>query len=180
MSILSTHYGISEEDEVFSGTTDFQRTGDPQLRKDFAAKVNEVDEDVPSTAKKAKKNLAPEVSARVKTTTRRKDMAFKDKQYKRGAKGKTAGVAIPVCELKKIQKEMPTLEYRDKDIHGAFESPLQANQRRRAQRTCNSKPKQVRSASKQKAMQTAHEEIMEQAADEPVPTYYAAPGSTWK
>ena len=169
MSILSTHYGISEETESFAECLAFSRS-DKELRKDFATKVYETDE-VSSVSKKSKKReVSEEVSAHdldaEKTLKRRKDKTLKDKHYKRGAKGKTPGVALPVCELKKIQREMPALEYREKEKHGAFESPLQTNQNRRAQRKCNSKPKTGRSANKQKTIKAVQEELMVTVDDE--------------
>ncbi len=137
-----------EAEEVFEGS-DLQRTAvEVDLLKAFIDKCDEEDPVQEAAFEEKVSDDEARLQSKANRQKRLKDKVLKDKHYKRGAAGKTKGVAMPVCEMKKIQRTMPKDEYRERAIRGEFQSPLQENQDRRAYRLYNSRPQEVRSTEK--------------------------------
>ena len=136
------------DEEAFEGS-DLQRSEiEVDLVKAFIDKCDEEDPCEETSPAEEISDDEARMQSKANRQKRLKDKVLKDKHYKRGAVGKTKGVAMPVCEMKKLQREMPRDEYRERASRGEFQSPLQVNQDRRAYRQYNSKPKEVRSTEK--------------------------------
>ncbi len=144
---------IFENEDYFEGS-DLQRSPEEvDLIKAFRAKVDETDETVKSKTKVVEAVCAeepedPRLTSKANRSKRLKDKVLRDKLYKRGRSGKTTGVTMPVCELKKIQRNMDRKEYMERVIRGEFISPFEANQYRGEYRRYNSKPREVRASEK--------------------------------